>query len=239
MRLIIGAKSAGGVRSAHGKLAITATFLATGSLAQAADCGQYAAVAVAQSQEYKNLGCSGGNPDWWRVDPAYHRNWCVSLPAGSAEPARGTASREAVLQQCRQSRRLPRAQRPRPPAGGSAQRVQRPTVFQGTVCDLWSVTLVQGRTTYDGTWTRGAGFFYTASWRARGTNNRFQRPVYPLNANLSFWSEDTASNSIFYYYNDRGRYDSRVGWIGGQWEFEAADGKLLDRGAWSAQCLDR
>ncbi len=237
MRFVIGTKSAGGVRGAGIALAIAASLWTTGALAQS--CDQYAANAVAQTQEYQNLGCSGGSPDWWSVDPAWHRNWCVSLPAGSSEPANGAASREGVLQQCRQSQRPQQSQRPPPqsrrPAVGSPPQGQRPPVFEGTVCDHWQVQLQHEDTIYSSIWQRGNGFFYRARWY--GGETVIDRFVYPLNANLSFWSEDAGLDIILYYYNERS-LELGAGEIGGPWEAEAPDGEILDDGEWYAMCLD-
>ena len=73
------------------------------SAAWAQDCSGYAGTAVAQSKEYRERSCSGGLAEWWSEVPAYHANWCNSLPAGSPLPAKGTKDREAVLVECRQA----------------------------------------------------------------------------------------------------------------------------------------
>ena len=59
-------------------------------------CKNYGAAAVRQSSEYFDRGCSGGLSEWWSTVAAYHGNWCVSLPADTALPAKGIIDRESV-----------------------------------------------------------------------------------------------------------------------------------------------
>jgi len=209
----------------------------SGGAAASTGCDGYADSAVRQTLEYRNLRCTGGQSNWWSDNRDYHRNWCIGLPAGSTLANDGSASREQVLKQCRQTARAGGAQ---PGVPGAMGQHPKQEVFTATICDNWDVTLAHGGVTYRSRWSRAqGGSCYGAVWTAQGQQS-FRRNVCPLNARLDFWADEADGSLRYYYRNDLSQDfgTARMHGIGGRWEGVTPNGSTRLEGRWKAVCTD-